>query len=433
MLHTPERGARRLISSLVLTAAITWWLAAGVAYAATPPSNSALPTISGVAQQGDELTADPGTWSGGSPISFSYQWSDGQTGSTDILSPADVGQPVSVTVTASNAAGQMSATSDIVGPVLPAVPVVTAAPVITGTAQQGDTLSVSNGTWSNSPSGYSYVWDDCNSSGTVCSQVAGAASSSYTLQASDVGSTIVAVVTASSSGGQASATSDIVGPVLPAAPVDTTAPGIGGTAQQGHTLTATNGAWSNNPTGYSYVWNDCASSGSGCSPIAGATSSSYKVASADVGKYVSVTVTASNAGGHGSLTSAAVGPVLPPAPVNTTAPSVSGTAAQGDTLTVSKGTWSNSPSAYLYAWEDCGSAGNDCSRIAGATSSSYTLSAADVGNRIMCVVTASGPGGSTSATSNATAAVVAALRLRLLSRPPRLCWHRRRRPSPTRV
>jgi Bacterial Ig-like domain (group 3) len=296
----------------VLAAVITWWLCAGVAHAATPPSNGGLPSISGVAQQGAQLTANPGTWSGDSPISYTYKWSDGQTGSTDTLSAADVGQLVTVTVTAANAAGS------------------------------------------------------------------------------------------------ASATSASVGPVLPAAPVDTTAPGISGTAQQGHTMTASNGVWSNNPTAYSYVWNDCTRSGGGCSPIAGATSNTYKLASTDVGKYVSVTVTASNAGGHGAVTSTAVGPVLPPAPVNTTAPAVSGTAEQGDTLSVSNGTWSNSPSAYRYAWEECNSAGNNCSPITGATSSSYTLSAADVGNRIMCIVIASGPGGSTSAPSNTTAAVAAA-------------------------
>ena len=102
-----------------LATVITWWLASGVAHAATPPSNSGLPTISGVAQQGVRLTANPGTWSGDSPISYTYKWSDGQTGSTDTPSAADVGQLVSVTVTASNAAGKASATSARVGPVLP--------------------------------------------------------------------------------------------------------------------------------------------------------------------------------------------------------------------------------------------------------------------------------------------------------------------------
>jgi len=216
------------------------------------------------------------------------------------------------------------------------------------------------------------------------------------------------VVTASNAGGHASAASNSDGPVLPPAAVNSIAPGISGTAQQGATLTASTGSWSNNPT-YGYVWSDCTSSGGGCTAIGGATSSTYKLASTEVGKYVSVTVTASNPGGHGSVTSATVGPVLPPAPVSTTAPTVSGTPEQGDTISVaSNGSWNNNPSAFTYAWEDCNSAGTTCSAIAGATSSSYTLSAADIGSTITGIVTAQGAGGNTSARSNTTGVVVAA-------------------------
>ena len=81
------------------------------------PSNTALPTISGTAQQGFTLTASPGTWSGDTPMTYSYQWSDGTTGETDTLMSADVGQRVSVKVTASNDAGTAGATSASVGPI----------------------------------------------------------------------------------------------------------------------------------------------------------------------------------------------------------------------------------------------------------------------------------------------------------------------------
>ena len=122
----------------------------------------------------------------------------------------------------------------------------------------------------------------------------------------------------------------VVGPVLPAAPVDTTAPGIGGTAQQGNTLTVSNGVWSNNPTAFTYVWQNCNSSGTTCSAIAGATSSTYTLRASDVGKNVSVTVTASNSGGRTSVTTASVGPVLPPAPANTQLPVITGTGRAGE-------------------------------------------------------------------------------------------------------
>ncbi len=92
-------------------------------------------------------------------------------------------------------------------------------------------------------------------------------------------------------------------PASPAVPSDTSPPTISGTAQQGDALTAGNGSWSNSPTSYTYQWQDCTSASS-CSNISGATSSTYTLQSTDVGKTVDVVVTATNAGGSGSATSA---------------------------------------------------------------------------------------------------------------------------------
>ena len=84
-----------------------------------PPSNTQLPSISGTAQQGDQLTADPGQWSGQTPMSYSYAWSDGQSGQTITLGSSDVGKTLTVAVTATNHAGSAEATSAGVGPVTP--------------------------------------------------------------------------------------------------------------------------------------------------------------------------------------------------------------------------------------------------------------------------------------------------------------------------
>lgn len=95
------------------------------------------------------------------------------------------------------------------------------------------------------------------------------------------------------------------------------------------------------------------------------------------------------------------------APVNTSLPTISGTTTQGQTLTASNGSWSNSPTSYTRQWRRCNSSGAGCSNISGADSSSYTLGAADAGSTIRVVVTATNSHGSASATSSQTAPVVA--------------------------
>src|SRR4029078_13282459 len=97
-------------------------------------------------------------------------------------------------------------------------------------------------------------WQSC-SSGT-CSAIGGATSSTYTELGSDVGSTIVVVVTGTNSAGAASGTSAETGFVtaLVVAPVNTAVPTISGSAQQGQTLSADPGAWSGSPATYGYQW-----------------------------------------------------------------------------------------------------------------------------------------------------------------------------------
>jgi len=97
------------------------------------------------------------------------------------------------------------------------------------------------------------------------------------------------------------------------------------------------------------------------------------------------------------------------APANTGVPVVSGTATQGQSLSTSSGSWSGSPApSYTYQWQDCSSTGGSCTSISGATASSYTLAASDVGHTIVAVVTATNSQGHASASSSATPVVQAA-------------------------
>jgi hypothetical protein len=86
-------------------------------------------------------------------------------------------------------------------------------------------------------------------------------------------------------------------------------------------------------------------------------------------------------------------PITPPA--NTTAPSITGTATVGFTLTCNPGVWTNSPS-YSYQWLR-----NGTNIALNGTNATYTLIGADAGAQVACRVTGTNAGGSANATSNA--------------------------------
>ncbi len=97
------------------------------------------------------------------------------------------------------------------------------------------------------------------------------------------------------------------------------------------------------------------------------------------------------------------------APVNTVAPSVSGTAQSGQTLTASAGIWTGAATiTYAYQWRRCNSSGASCANISGATSATFALTATDVGSTIRVQVTGTNGSGSSTATSANTAVVTAA-------------------------
>jgi hypothetical protein len=104
------------------------------------------------------------------------------------------------------------------------------------------------------------------------------------------------------------------------------------------------------------------------------------------------------------------GTPAPPAaaPVNTTPPSISGTAMVGATLTTSDGTWSNSPTSFAYQWLRCNGGGNKCASIVGATQKTYALVTADALHTIRARVTATNSAGAAAADSAQTSQVVPA-------------------------
>jgi hypothetical protein len=169
-------------------------------------------------------------------------------------------------------------------------------------------------------------------------------------------------------------------------------PKISGYAAVGMTLSITG-----TPTGttLSYRWKRNGAA------ISGATKSTYKVATADLGKKLTVTVTSKRSGYTTlSKTSAATAAVVKkfvsyPA-------TISGTARVGNKLTAKTAAWSPTPT-FSYQWYRNGAA------ISGATSSTRTLTSADYGKKITVKIIGRKTGYLTTyKTSAATAAVAAA-------------------------
>ena len=164
-------------------------------------------------------------------------------------------------------------------------------------------------------------------------------------------------------------------------PHSTARPVISGSPTVGSTLSASTGTWENAPTGYAYAWLRCSTNNTlaSCSTIAGATQASYVVAAADDGFWLRVVVTATNASGSVAQHSYAVR--VPPRPLNTVRPQLSGSFRVGSVVSATTGEWDNDPTGYAYAWQRCTTNNSlaSCTPIAGANQATYVLSAADDG------------------------------------------------------
>jgi hypothetical protein len=301
-------------------------------------------------------------------------------------------------------------------------------PTISGVPMTGEVLIASEGEWAGSPTVYSYQWEICEARGAGCVDVEGANEGSYTLGSADVGKTLRVLVMAANAGGAASASSPPTGvieePSLspppqeveeepstppPAAPENKSLPTISGTTVLGHVLSAGVGSWSGSPTSYAYKWQRCNADGTECSTVTSAAGT-YSLGSGDVGHTLRVVVSAKNAGGTTAATSSASAVVTAPAPAaptDSSPPTISGSTVEGSVLSAAKGTWTGSPTAYAYQWERCETTGGGCSNVSGATGTSYTLAASDVGHTLRVLVSASNGGGKGSATSAQTATVTA--------------------------
>ena len=303
---------------------------------ATPATSASVGPVSALPPTAS-FTYSPASPVAGQPVTFdgtrstcpdgpcSYEWSDDGSITRPIppLWPLGSGQTLQFTfseaatkyvrLVVTDATGQTATVEhNVVVADASSPPGDISLPTVSGTAEEGKTLSASTGTWSGNPTSYSYQWKNCNALGESCTNVAGATASSYKLTAGDVGHTLRVVVTASNAGGSGEATSAASATVVadpPAAPINTVLPSVSGTAEPGQLLSASAGIWTNNPTSYAYQWQDCNARGENCTSIAGTTASSYTLAASDVGSTIRIVVTASNASGSTPASSTATATV----------------------------------------------------------------------------------------------------------------------------
>ena len=295
----------------------------------------------------------------------------------------------------------------------------TGAPTISGTAQVGETLTAD-------PSGiadadglisllygspYSYQW--IRNDGTTETDIENAASSTYTLSDADVGKTIRVRVSFADDRGYEEALTSVPTTAVQPRPnsPETGLPTIIGKAETGETLTAdTSGITdADGLTNVSYTYQWIANDGTTDTDIENATAATYTLVTADEGKTIKVKVSfTDDATNSQTLTSAATPPVTPPNTPATGAPTISGTAQVGETLTADISGIADADGltsvSYTYQW--IANDGTTDTDIRGATNSTYTLSDDDVGKTIKLRVSfTDDANNSETLTSEATATV----------------------------
>ncbi|MGO9750660.1 MAG: hypothetical protein ACLP8S_09605 [Solirubrobacteraceae bacterium] len=392
------------------------------------PFNTTVPSVSGADVEGQTLTSTDGVWSPDG-TSYTYQWQrsagggawsdiDDATSASYTLAAADVGDQVNVEVSAANDFGSANADSAASSTILSGAPANTALPIVTGGPTRGYQMTASAGSWSPDPASYPYQWQYAyqwqRNEGAGFVNVPGARASTYTPSLTEESDTFRVTVTATDIYGQASAQSGATGPVLPDPPSNSTAPMISGTARRADTLTMTSsGAWTGTDDTYTYLWQHSSDNVTWVS-IAGATAETYTLAAADDGDYVRILVTASNPDGSVSQGSQPTTAVQSVPPLNTLAPAITGTAQRSFKLTASQGTWTGIGDTYTYLWQRSPD-GLTWTSIMGATAKTYTLAAADEGDYVRALVTASNPDASVSQGSQPTTAVQSASALNTLA------------------
>ena len=250
-------------------------------------TNSVAPAVTGSWTEGTTLSASTGTWS--TSGTYTYQWQSSSdnstweniasaTSSTYTLTSSEASKYVRVQVINTSSAGSGVAYSVARSKV--GSPFNTTLPAITGTIKVGSTQTVSTGTWSNTPTAYSYQWQK-SADGISWTNLSGETASTY-VPTFDVANLRIRVsVGAGNAVETATVTTAIISGFLP--PQATAIPVVTGTMTVGQTLTSTSGTWPGTIDSYVYQWQRSSDSGVTWTNISGATASTYVLVAADAG------------------------------------------------------------------------------------------------------------------------------------------------------
>ncbi|WP_183164453.1 hypothetical protein [Arthrobacter oryzae] len=356
-------------------------------------SSTPAPKITGTVTVGSTLTANPGPWSP-TPATLKFQWYrdgvaiSGATTATRTLTATDVGATLTVKVTGAKPGYTTVATTSTPTAAVAKATLVTAVPTITGLAKVGSLLTANPGTWSPVPGALRYQW---YRSGMP---ITGAIAATRMVTANDAGSTLTVRVIGSRPGYTTAVMSSAPTAPVAKASLVTAVPTITGTAKVGSSLTANPGTWSPASVTLKYQWYR-----SGVA-IIGANTATRVLALNDAGATLTVKVTGTRPGYTTASVISAPTAGVPADSLATAAPTITGTAQVGSTLTALTGLWGPAPVTLTYQWYAGGVF------VPGANLSTYRPTAAYVGKTVAVTVTGTKAGYfAATKTSAATAAV----------------------------
>jgi hypothetical protein len=420
-----------------------------------PTLNTALPTVSGTYAVGSTLTGSTGTWQGTPTPTLQYQWMRCSAAAdvlrcstiieaTDLtytVSEDDAGSWIRFRVTGGNAGATVISHSAAPASAVSGPPALITDPTVgcdtsAYCAKVGGSLTANRGAWAGLPTpvishtwyvcDYPYGFDELGDDCVIQTSTGSVASKNSSLQA-DRHHRIKVVATNSQGSVTAwSATSVAIASAPALATGSAVTIGVDSEyLEAGSVLTAATGDWTGSPEPeFSYAWATCTTAAAtSCTTIVDAVDPEFEVPAEASGKWIRLSVTASNVAGSTvrtavSSTGVYAAPDLSAAVIgiaNAFPGAPAGGAAVGNVLTASTTGITGYPTPTItYQWQQCDSYYDeeldeflvDCEDIDGATSRTYTVGSLDLGHQIRVLVAVSNASGTEDGQSDATDGVI---------------------------